>query len=67
MSIIIIVGEQDYHRYGQGHKSSKIKKAEKILLNGSDIELISENQFLEMIDFNWSKIDLVQYTLTSSN
>lgn len=48
----VVVGEQDYHRYGQGHKSSKIKKAEKILLNGSDIELISENQFLEMIDFN---------------
>lgn len=53
----VVVGEQDYHRYGEGFKSSKIKKAEKVLLNGNDIELISENQFLEMIDFDSKKIE----------
>ena len=53
----VVVGEQDYHRYGEGFKSSKIKKAEKVLFNGNDIELISENQFLEMIDFDSKKIE----------
>ena len=52
----VVVGEQDYHKYGDGFKSSKIKKAEKVLSDGNDIELISENQFLEMIHFDTNKI-----------
>jgi len=45
----LVVGEQDYRQYGAGFKSSKMKKAEKYLLNGQEIELITENQFLEMM------------------
>jgi DNA polymerase-3 subunit epsilon len=45
----LVVGEQDYKQYGAGFKSSKMKKAEKYLLNGQEIELITENQFLEMM------------------
>ena len=46
----LIVGDQDYNRYGEGFKSSKLKKAEKLLNNGNEIELLSESQFLEMIN-----------------
>ena len=46
----LIVGDQDYSRYGEGFKSSKLKKAEKLLNDGKDIELLSESQFLEMIN-----------------
>ena len=45
----LIFGEQDYDKFGEGFKSSKIKKAEKLKLKGSDIELLSESQFLEHI------------------
>jgi len=46
----LIVGEQDYQRYGDGFKSSKMKKAEKFLAEGKTIELLTESQFLEMIN-----------------
>ena len=46
----LIIGDQDYSRFGEGFKSSKIKKAEKYLSKGQQIELLSEAQFLEMID-----------------
>tara|TARA_B110000211_G_scaffold205872_1_gene240424 strand:+ start:139 stop:1050 length:912 start_codon:yes stop_codon:yes gene_type:complete len=45
----LIVGEQDYSRYGEGSKSSKMKKADNLLSKGQEIELLSENQFIEMI------------------
>lgn len=46
----LIVGEQDYQKYGEGFKSSKMKKAEKFLSEGKAIELLTEGQFLEMIN-----------------
>ena len=46
----LIVGDQDYSRYGEGFKSSKLKKAEKLLKEGNEIELLSESQFIEMIN-----------------
>lgn len=46
----LIIGDQDYSKFGEGFKSSKIKKAEKYLSEGKLIELLSESQFLEMID-----------------
>lgn len=46
----LIVGEQDYQKYGEGFKSSKMKKAEKFLSQGNAIELLTEGQFLEMIN-----------------
>jgi len=44
-----VVGEQDYRQFGEGFKSSKMKKAEKYLSTGQEIELITEGQFLEMV------------------
>ena len=46
----LVLGEQDFNKFGEGYKSSKIKKAEKLKLKGSDIEIISESQFLELIN-----------------
>lgn len=46
----LIVGDQDYRKFGEGFKSSKMKKAEKYLAQGNSIELLSESQFLEMIN-----------------
>ncbi|KGE84809.1 MAG: exonuclease domain-containing protein [bacterium] len=45
----LVIGDQDFKKFGDGFKSSKIKKAEKLLGEGSSIELLSERQFLEMI------------------
>lgn len=45
----LVVGEQDYRKYGEGFKSSKMKKAESLLKEGKSIELLSESQFLQMI------------------
>lgn len=45
----LIMGEQDYARFGSGHKTGKIKKAEKLKSEGQDIELLSEIQFMEMV------------------
>lgn len=41
----LVVGEQDYRKYGEGFKSSKMKKAESLLKEGKSIELLSESQF----------------------
>lgn len=45
----LILGEQDYAVFGEGHKSTKIKKAEKLLADGQKIELLTESQFLELL------------------
>ena len=45
----LVIGEQDYKQFGEGFKSSKMRKAEKYLKAGQDIELITERQFLEMM------------------
>lgn len=47
----LVIGEQDYKRYGEGFKSKKMKKAEKLLKEGNRIELLTESQFLEMISY----------------
>lgn len=46
----LIVGEQDFQKYGEGFKSSKVVKAEKLLKAGKEIELLTESQFQEMIN-----------------
>ena len=46
----LVIGEQDYSKYGEGFISSKLKKAQKYLTEGQDIELITERQFIEMIN-----------------
>lgn len=45
----LVVGETDYSRYGEGYSSNKMKKAEKLLSKGQDIEMLTEGQFLDMI------------------
>lgn len=46
----LVVGAQDYQKYGEGFRSRKMKKAEKYLANKQQIELLTEEQFLEMIN-----------------
>lgn len=45
----LILGEQDFRIVGDDLKSSKIIKAEKLLNDGQDIQLLSEDDFLRMI------------------
>lgn len=44
----LVLGNLDYCRSIKGGKSNKLKKAEQIKLSGGDIEIISENLFLDM-------------------
>jgi DNA polymerase III subunit epsilon len=46
----LVVGDQDYRHFAEGQtKSSKMRKAESLLASGQDIEIISEEDFLQMI------------------
>lgn len=45
----LILGNNDFCSSLKGGKSSKQKKAEKLALEGQDIQIISENVFYEMI------------------
>lgn len=45
----LIVGDQDLKKVGEGGKSSKIIKAEKLLVEGQDIQLLGEEEFIQMI------------------
>lgn len=47
----LVMGIQDYSKFADGKKSSKTKKAEALRENGCPIEIISEEDFLKMIDF----------------
>lgn len=44
----LILGNLDYNKC-KGSKSSKMKKAEKLILSGQDLEIISENVFFDML------------------
>lgn len=46
----LVVGTQDYSRFADGEKSSKLKKAEQYKLEGLDIEIISESIFYDMLE-----------------
>lgn len=48
----LILGNNDYCKSIKGGKSSKQKKAEKLKLDGYDIEIIPENVFYDMISEN---------------
>ena len=46
----LVLGEQDFRKFAEGQtKSSKLRKAEALKQNGHDIELLSENDYLEML------------------
>lgn len=46
----LVVGSFDYIKSVKGNKSTKMKKAEKMRLDGLDIIVISESTFLEMLE-----------------
>lgn len=43
---MLVVGETDIKKYGEGYKTNKLEKAEKLRSNGHQIELFSEDEFL---------------------
>lgn len=48
----LVIGELDYKVLKDGIKSNKIKKAESLLCQGKSIEMLTESDFLRMIDNN---------------
>lgn len=46
----LILGNNDYNAILKGKKSSKHKKAEKLKLEGQDIEIIDEFTFYDLIE-----------------
>lgn len=45
----LIIGDYDLKQYGNGFKSSKMKRAEQLLNDGQAIEIVGEREFLKMI------------------
>lgn len=45
----LVVGTYDYNQYGEGFKSSKMKKAEDMIAQGKELEIISEIDFFKMV------------------
>jgi DNA polymerase-3 subunit epsilon len=45
----LILGNNDYCKSIKGGKSSKQKKAEKLILEGADLQIIPESVFIDMI------------------
>ena len=46
---ILVVGIQDKTRLNGYEKSSKQRKAEKLIVNGADIQILSEDDFFELV------------------
>lgn len=49
----LILGNNDYNPLVKNGKSSKQKKAEKLIIQGCDLKIISENVFYDIIGGNW--------------
>lgn len=45
----LIIGDYDLRQFGDGFKSSKMKRAEQLLNEGQAIEIVGENEFLKML------------------
>lgn len=45
----LVVGTYDYNQFGEGFKSTKLKKAEELIVSGKELEIISETDFFKMI------------------
>ena len=54
----LIVGNQDYAKFGEGHKSTKMLKAEEFIKKGYDIEIINENQFIALVQNENSNFEI---------
>lgn len=46
----LILGNFDYNSNVKDNKSAKLKKAEKYILQGQDLEILSENVFYDLIN-----------------
>lgn len=46
----LIVGRDDYGNFKEGNKSNKMLKAEKLIQNGQDLEIITEDDFFELLN-----------------
>lgn len=45
----LVMGIQDYSKFTDGEKSSKLKKAEELISKGADLEIIGEDEFLQLL------------------
>ncbi len=45
----LVLGDKDHPRYLDGWRSSKLKKAEKLIEGGSALQIISESEFLKRV------------------
>jgi len=46
----LILGDNDYNAIRKGNKSSKHEKAEKLKLDGQDIDVIDERTFYDLLN-----------------
>lgn len=47
----LVVGDQDYRKFAEGEtKSSKMRKAEALLASGQDIEILTEDDLLQLLE-----------------
>ncbi|EKT4497685.1 3'-5' exoribonuclease [Flavobacterium psychrophilum] len=54
----LVVGNQDYAKFGEGHKSTKMLNAEKFIEKGYDIEIINESQFITLVQNENSNFEI---------
>jgi DNA polymerase-3 subunit epsilon len=45
----LVIGEQDFGRFGEGFISTKMKKAIGLIDKGAELEILSEQQFIELL------------------
>ncbi len=45
----LVLGQQDYRKLKGESKSSKMRKAEALIAEGADLEVIAESDFLEIL------------------
>lgn len=48
---LLVVGDQDVHQLGGHEKSSKHRKAEKLILNGQPIRILRESDFRALVSY----------------
>ena len=46
----LIMGEQDFRKFKDGKKGNKLRSAEELLQAGHPIEIITEDDFMRMLD-----------------
>ena len=47
--IMLVVGSDDYGKFKLGDKSNKMLRAEELINKGQDLEIITEDDFLELL------------------